>query len=160
MKQATLAELLGVDRATISRWESRAHEPDANAQHQALAAVGASRVDDTALRRLVERSADCVHLIEEASHVCLAYSPARARDWHTSGRAMLGRSLWPFATDEIRMVEGELAEAGWWDVADPAPKVFTTRGATNGAITISAGGIMWERVYLTDGTPARLVTGC
>lgn len=160
MKQAALGDLLGVDQATVSRWESGAHAPEAKAQHRALAIVGSLRGDDAALRRLVERSIDCVHLVEEASHVCLAYSPSRARDWGTSKRAMLGRSLWPFATEEIQIAESELAGAGWWDVAAPAPKEFTTRGVAEGTITISAGGILWERVYLSDGTPARLVTGC
>ena len=160
MKQAALADLLGIDQATVSRWESGVHVPDAEVQHQALSRVGELRGDDAALRRLVERSIDRVHLVEEGSHVCLAYSTARARDWRTSDRTMLGHSLWPFATEEIRRAESELNEAGWWDLAAPAPKVFTTKGASSGAIKISAGGIMWERVYLADGTPVRLVTGC
>jgi hypothetical protein len=40
----------------------------------------------------------------------------------------------------------------------PAPRIFQTSERRD-AIRISAGGIMWERLYLSDGTPVRLVTG-
>ncbi|MEM9223217.1 MAG: helix-turn-helix transcriptional regulator [Pseudomonadota bacterium] len=159
MKQAALADLLRVNQATVSRWECGTYAPGGDIQRQVFDALGQIRTDDATLRRLVERSIDCVHLVEEASHICLAYSPNRARDWGTSRRAMLGVSLWQFATDEIRQAESELADAGWWDDAAPAPKLFVTSGAVHDPITISAGDILWERLYLSDGTPVRLVSG-
>jgi DNA-binding XRE family transcriptional regulator len=159
VKQAALADLLGVDQATVSRWESGSRSPLAAVQHRAFDTLGPLRSHDAALRRLVERSADCVHLVDEASHVCLAYSPRRARDWGTTPRAMLGVSLWRFATDDIRRAEAELVQTGWWEVAVPPPKAFVAERTVHGEIRISAGTIVWERVYLADGTPARLVSG-
>lgn len=125
----------------------------------ALDALAASRTDDATLRRLVEHSTDCVHLVDEATHVCLAYSLKRAKDWRNSQRALLGVSLWQFATDEIRKAEAELAESDWWSSQMPAPRCFITSEKIFDEIVISAGTIRWERLYLSDGTPVRLVTG-
>ncbi len=117
------------------------------------------REDDAALKRLVVHSAECLHLVEEISHRCLAYSAARARDWKTSQSALLGVSLWQFATDEIRSAEADLEQDGWWDLHSPTPKSFVTSEAVHNRIRISAGQITWERLYLSDGTPVRLVSG-
>ncbi len=158
-KQAHLAELLQVDQATVSRWERGGQTPPPETQQAVFAALGPTRADDSALRRLVMSSSDCVHLVEEASHRCLAYSASRARDWKTSQSALLGVSLWQFATEEIQAAEAELDADGWWEMHTPAPKAFLTSEAVHDRIRISAGEIIWERLYLSDGTPVRLVSG-
>ena len=91
--------------------------------------------------------------------MCLAYSRSRARDWRVGQSDMLGISLWQFATEEIARAEGELEHSDWWSDVSPEPKLFVTSHADAGGIRISAGQILWERVYLSDGTPARLVSG-
>lgn len=53
----------------------------------------------------------------------------------------------------------ELTDEGWWDLQAPNPKAFSTSQAVHDQITISAGQIVWERLYLADGTPVRLVSG-
>ncbi|MES0861076.1 helix-turn-helix transcriptional regulator [Ruegeria sp. SCPT10] len=158
-KQSHLAELLQVDQATISRWERGGQTPPPDMQQGVFAVLGPARVDDSALRRLVETSSDCLHLVEEASHRCLAYSASRAKDWKTSQNALLGVSLWQFATDEIQQAEAELDQEGWWEAHTPTPKSFLTSEAVHDRIRISAGEIIWERLYLSDGTPVRLVSG-
>ncbi|WP_254055845.1 helix-turn-helix domain-containing protein [Ruegeria sp. EL01] len=159
LKQSALAEVLQVDQTTISRWENGAQTPLPETQQAVFSALGPIREDDSALRRLVMSSTECVHLVEETSHKCLAYSASRARDWNTSQQALLGVSLWQFATDEIRHAEAELANEGWWDQHSPNPKAFLTSEAVHDRIRISAGEIRWERLYLSDGTPVRLVSG-
>ena len=159
LKQSALADLLEVDQTTISRWESGRQTPSPDQQQAVFSVLGPARADDSALGRLVMGSTDCVHLVEEASHRCLAYSPSRARDWKTSQRALLGVSLWQFATDEIRQAEDELKDEGWWDLHTPSPKAFLTSEVVHDRIRISAGEIIWERLYLVDGTPVRLVSG-
>jgi len=158
-KQEALAAQIGVNQATISRWESGTQSPDFNMQRLVFDALARTRGDDAALRRLVETSTGCVHLVEDVSHICLAYSKGRARDWKATDRGHLGTSLWPYATDEIRLAESQLSDEGWWDLLSPPPKSFVTSGAIYPNIRISQGGILWERVYLADGTPARLVSG-
>lgn len=159
MKQQALAFALNVTQTTVSRWESGVQVPDAELQYQAMDWLIASPAEDAALKRLVESSSECVHLVEEASHMCLAYSPGRARDWNASRRGLLGVSLWQFATDEIRKAECELDGHGWWDEITPAPKRVVTSEAIYSELKISAGGMLWERMYLSDGRPVRLVTG-
>ena len=159
IKQLVIAQEMGVDQATVSRWETGQQTPEPKVQHAVIALLAKSRTDDGALRRLVENSNDCLHLVEEASHICLAYSRSRAEDWLVSQRAMIGVSLWRFSTDEIRKAEAELADSDWWSVQEPKAKLFCTSEATHSAIRISAGGILWERLYLADGTPVRLVSG-
>ena len=161
IKQTELAQDLGLDQTTISRWEAGHIVPDKDIQLRTFSLLSRGRRDNGALRRLIETSATPVHLVDETSHICLAYSKSRAKDWQTSQRQMLGVSLWQFATDEIRQAEGELADSDWWSAHTPAPKRFCTSAAyyPNG-IHISAGGILWERLYLADGTPVRLVNAC
>ncbi|WP_424833504.1 helix-turn-helix domain-containing protein [Ruegeria sp.] len=158
-KQSALADLLNVDQTTISRWENNVQIPAPELQTSVFSALGSIKADDDALKRLVVRSKDCLHLVEEASHNCLAYSASRAKDWNTSQNALLGVSLWQFATDEIRQAEHELHDSGWWDLQHPEPKTFITSEARHDRIRISAGQITWERLYLSDGTPVRLVSG-
>lgn len=159
LKQSALADLLEVDQTTISRWENGAQTPSSDVQQSVFSVLGPAPSDDSALMRLVMGSTDCLHLVEEASHICLAYSASRARDWKTSQRALLGVSLWQFATDEIQQAEHELKDDGWWDMHTPNPKSFLTSEAVHDRIKISAGEIIWERLYLADGTPVRLVSG-
>lgn len=159
VKQSALAQELRVDQTTVSRWEAGHQTPSAGMQQKAPEALAVSRTDDAALRRLVENAGNYVHLVEETTHVCLACSHKRAGDWRTSQRALPGVSLWQFATDEIRQAEAEPGDSNWWSVRIPTPKSFRTSRRVHDEITISAGGILWERLYLSDGTPVRLVTG-
>ncbi|MBL1435271.1 MAG: helix-turn-helix transcriptional regulator [Rhodobacteraceae bacterium] len=159
VKQLSLALEMGVNQTTVSRWEAGQQTPSIKMQQKALAILSTARSDDTALRRLVENAGNYVHLVDDATHVCLAYSPLRARSWNTSQQALLGVSLWQFATDEIQQAEADLEKSDWWSAQMPTPQSFQTSRRVHDEITISAGGILWERLYLSDGTPVRLVTG-
>lgn len=159
VKQLALAQIMNVDQATVSRWEAGRQAPHPDLQRQALQALVSARTEDAALKRLVESSVAPVHLIDDATHICLAYSSARARDWGASRSELQGVSLWRFATDEIREAERALGASDWWTDAMPAPKRFRTSGADYDKIRITPGPMMWERLYLSDGTPVRLVTG-
>lgn len=159
VKQFALADMLQVNQATVSRWEAGVQTPPPYLQRRALSALSQPRVADSALRRLVENSGDCVHLVDEATHNCLAYSRRRANDWRRSQHELLGVSLWKFATEEIQRAERDLEHSDWWSVQLPAPRFFRTSGKVYDEIVISPGGILWERLYLSDGTPVRLCTG-
>ena len=66
-------------------------------------------------------------------------------------------SLWRFATDEIRAAESRLGELGWYD--DGATQLSFWTGANDSPIVpIEPGVLVWERLQLSDGTLARLVT--
>ncbi len=159
LKQAALADLIQVDQATVSKWENTTNTPNENMQKGVFRALSPYRADDPALRRLVESSSDCVHLVEEANHVCIAYSRGRSLEWCVNRSDLIGISLWQFATDEIRQAENELLESDWWNSYTPSPKVFQTSEAVHEEFRIRAGPVVWERLYLSDGTPVRLVSG-
>lgn len=159
VKQSHAAELLGVTQATLSRWETGRHPISDSAQRK-LSQLLASPLDsagDAGLRRLVESSTLPVHLICDLSHRLLAASPTRVIDWAVDLAEMRGRSLWPFATDEIRAAESRLGELGWYEHGTSQVR-FENGANDNPIVPIEPGLLVWERLQLSDGTLARLVT--
>jgi transcriptional regulator with XRE-family HTH domain len=159
VKQSHAAELLGVTQATLSRWERGYHRLPAEAERKLAQFLRAplDSAGDAGLRRLVEGSALSVHLICDLSHRLLAASPARVINWTADLAELRGRSLWRFATEEIRAAESRLGELGWYD--DGVAEVSFENGANGSEIVpIEPGMLVWERLQLSDGTLARLVT--
>jgi len=159
IKQSHLAELLSVTQATVSRWERGQQHPSPDQEQALLRLLTAPRKpgQDAALRRLVESSSRPVHLICDLSHRLLAASPARTAGWRLPACEFEGRSLWPYATEEIRAAEARLDALGWDEPAAPVV-AFLTGGNYEQAVPILPGWVIWERIRLDDGTPARLVT--
>ena len=159
VKQSHAAELFGVTQATLSRWEQGHHRLPEAAQRKLSQLLQAplDSAADAGLRRLVEGSTLPTHLICDLSHRLLAASPSRFAQWAADDADLRGSSLWPFATDEIRAAEGRLGELGWYD--DGVAQVSFDNGANGSEIVpIEPGMLVWERLQLSDGTLARLVT--
>lgn len=159
VKQGHVAELFGVTQATLSRWERGYHAIPESAQrrlsHLLMAPLDSAA--DAGLRRLVESSRLSVHLICDLTHRLLAASPARLGAWRTEAAELRGTSLWRFATAEIREAECRLGDLGWYD--DGAAELRFWTGANGDPIVpIEPGILVWERMQLSDGTLARLVT--
>src|SRR4051794_14425815 len=91
MKQGHLAELLGVNQATVSRWErdQLALPIEQAIKLERIFAAPPHEAVDTALKRLVEDSVRPVHLICDRTHRLLAASRPRQAEW----RAPLGAFL-------------------------------------------------------------------
>jgi transcriptional regulator with XRE-family HTH domain len=159
VKQSHAAELLGVTQATLSRWERGHHRlPEAAARKlEQLLAAPLESAQDTGLRRLVESSALPVHLICDLTHCLLAASPQRFAEWRADAPALRGTSLWRFATGEIQHAESRLGDLGWYDDGTTELRFWT--GANHDPqVPIVPGVLVWERLTLSDGTLARLVT--
>lgn len=159
IKQSHAAEMLGVTQATVSRWELGRHRPT-ESESRRLARLLQAPLDsggDAALRRLVESSDLSVHLICDLSHRLLAASPSRYAEWHASAEDLHGVSLWRFATDQIRAAESRLPDLGWYEEGR-ASLTFWTDTNHRDVVTIVPGRLLWERLQLSDGTLARLVT--
>lgn len=157
-KQGVLAEAAGVTQATVSRWESGELEPGPEAGERLMALLARPAPGaDSALRRLVEASGLPMHLVADTDHRLLAVSPPRLREWGPDKDGLRGTCLWRFATAEIEAEEARLADRGWWDAAVPDPVRLVTGQGTRG-LNIVAGPMLWERLYLADGTPVRLCT--
>lgn len=158
VKQIHLAEILSVTQATLSRWERGTHLPDPDhevALRRWLDAGGNSSAD-AALKRLVESSAQPVHLIRDGTHQLLAASASREAAWRATANDLQGQSMWRFASSEIEAVEARLGEIGWFDAVTAI--AFQTGGNTDPLVPIVPGRVLWERIRLQDGTDARLVT--
>lgn len=166
IKQVHLAELLGVSQATVSRWESGTIAPDEEHGRRIRELLNGSldHHGDRALKRLVESSALPIHLICDATHRLLAASPARERDWGRSVNELEGVSLWPFASRELEEAELKLAAKGWQaepptsELGSQPATIWTAGNSSNSEVRINPSLVLWERMSLTDGSIARLVT--
>jgi len=156
-KQSIVAELAGVPQTTVSRWERGEIAPAEDMARNVIAALGrsCSGLADTPLRRLIEGSLQPVHLVCDDDHRLLAASPSRLQQWRIAFAELEGRSLWPFASDEVVAAEKGLEAQGWRDDAAPAPISVELAPADRG-LRFVAGQMLWERLHLADGTAARL----
>ncbi|HVJ44432.1 MAG TPA: helix-turn-helix transcriptional regulator [Dongiaceae bacterium] len=158
VKQMRAAEMLRVSQATISRWENGRLAPT-RAEQVAIRQLLAARLDSAAdheLARLVTGSDRPVHLICDLTHRLLALSATRARDWRGGRGELMGRSLWRYASDELRAAEAALADHGWYQPAPPAIEGVT--GANHSRrLRIRPGRFRFTRFQLSDGSYARLV---
>jgi transcriptional regulator with XRE-family HTH domain len=160
MKQTHVAEYFGVTQPIVSRIERGELVPTGTLRTRVLDFV-AARLDparDAGLRRLIERAGSPVHLICDITHLLLAASPARENEWQRSFNDFRGRSLWPFATDAICAAEARLPELGWGERDGTNMLTFATPANQSRELRIAAGVLIWDRIILADGSPARIVT--
>ena len=157
VKQAHAGELLGVSQATISRWENGQQMPDEDEQTR-LRALMQARLDSAAdhqLARMIDQAPGAVHLVCDLTHRLLAMSARRERQCALPRSALIGTSLWRYASPEIQHAEVRLAELGWFGPAAPAVDLVTgPNGQTEVAILPSR--MRWVRFQLSDGSFARL----
>ncbi|WP_342618370.1 helix-turn-helix transcriptional regulator [Rhodoferax sp. GW822-FHT02A01] len=158
LKQETIAALANVNQATVSRWESGAIAPPQETMQRLLRALDQIPFMDSALQRLVHTSSLPVHLITDVDHRLLAASIPRQRMWGIAENAMLQTSLWKFATTDIVAAESRLGAVGWWEQEAPEPVLVHLRSPQTEGLHIHAGTMLWERVWLANGLPARLCT--
>lgn len=160
IKQARLADILGVTQATVSRWEKGMQRPapvQLDLIDQMMTRKRNFRLDQ-AIKRLVIHSNQRVHLIEDRSHRLLCASQAREHEWQRDCSDLLGTSLWRFATPEIAVAEKSLHDLGWHeDQTDHL--TFETSRRDGAPMRIVDSYILWERFFLSDGTAVRLTTG-
>jgi transcriptional regulator with XRE-family HTH domain len=160
MKQAHAAELLAVTQSTVSRIEHGELKPAGALRNRLLDLVSARihPARDAALRRLVEGSASPVHLVCDLTHRLLAASAPREREWRRAASELLGQPLWRFASEAIRSAEARLPDLGWGEHDGAHALTFVTGANGLDELRIVPGVQIWERILLSDGSPARLVT--
>jgi transcriptional regulator with XRE-family HTH domain len=159
VKQNHAAELFGVSQSTISRWESGTQQME-QAERAKIHAVVVARIDaaaDAVLAQLVRESPRLVHLVCDNTHVLLACSQAREREFGIAYSELRGRSLRGFATEEIAIEDSRLEQRGWYDIPTPEPVIVET-GANNSVfVPILPSVCRWTRLTLSNGAVARLV---
>jgi transcriptional regulator with XRE-family HTH domain len=158
IKQLHAAQMLGVSQATVSRWEN-GQIPPSDEEAERLRTLMAARLDsaaDQVLARLVTHSAAPVHLICDFTHRLLAASPAREAQFKVPTSQLMGTSLWRYASEDIVVAEGQLAERGWYEAGPPSIE-FHTRARDSDNLVIHACDMRWVRFQLSDGSFVRLV---
>jgi transcriptional regulator with XRE-family HTH domain len=160
MKQAHAAELLGVTQSTVSRIERGELKPTGILRNRLLDLVSARihPARDAALRRLIEGSATPVHLVCDLTHRLLAASSPREREWRRAAAELRGQPLWRYASEAIRSAEARLPDLGWGERDGAHALTFVTGANGLDELRIAPGVLVWERILLSDGSPARLVT--
>ncbi|AJP59971.2 transcriptional regulator [Pandoraea vervacti] len=158
IKQSHAAQLLGVSQSTVSRWEAGTLTigGDELARIEPLLAAHLDSPADGALARLVNFNALPMHLVCDLTHRLLACSPSRAVEFSAPVSTLLGRSLWPFATEAIQTQEAFLRSAGWGERAAQSVE-FETGSNASTLVPIRDSRCRWTRFTLSDGTVARLV---
>jgi len=159
VKQSHAADMFRVSQSTISRWEAGVQdaEPEQRARIEALLKARLDSAADHALARLVACSSQPVHLVCDLTHRLLACSVPRAAEFGVPVAGLLGRSLWPFATEEIAAQETSLDALGWREgIAAPALE-FATGANDSLLVPIHQSQCRWTRLTLSDGSTARLV---
>jgi len=159
IKQTHFAQLMGVNQATVSRWE-RGQLALSAAQRAAahrLLAAAQDASQDAALKRLVESSTRKVHLICDRTHRLLAASPSRQAEWRADAAEFMGRSLIGYASEEILAAEATLDGLGW-HAGELSSLEIATGANADPVIPIVSGRVLWERIALADGRAGRIVT--
>jgi len=87
--------------------------------------------------------------------VQLAASPGNPTPWPLP--ALLGTSLWRYASPEIVRMEAALDPLGWHDRAGPPSVEFATGTNASRVVPIRGSTCRWTRMTLSDGSAARLV---
>ncbi|MDU9394024.1 helix-turn-helix transcriptional regulator [Pseudomonas sp. zfem002] len=159
VKQSHAAEMFKVSQSTISRWESGVQEaePEQRAHIEMLLRARLDSAADQALARLVNTSAQPVHLVCDLSHRLLACSPSRAAQFSVPVGQLLGRSLWPFVTEQIAAQEARLDSLGWRAGLAPPALEFATGANASLLVPIQHSQCRWTRLTLSDGSMARMV---
>ena len=159
IKQTHFAQLMGVNQATVSRWERGQLALSAAQQAAAhrLLAAAQDASQDAALKRLVESSTLKVHLICDRTHRLLAASPSRQAEWRADAAEFMGRSLIGYASAEILAAEATLDGLGWY-AGELSSLEIATGANADPVIPIVSGRVLWERIALADGCAGRIVT--
>ena len=159
IKQSHVAALMGVSQGTVSRWEHGTHIlSDAQlTKLKQLLQRPAAPMQDAALRRLIESSTLKVHLICDRTHELLAASRSRIAEWRIEPVELRGKSLLRYASGEILQAESTLQRLGWFD-GGLRSLIVNTGANGDPLVPIVVGSVLWERILLDDGSPARLVT--
>lgn len=159
VKQSHAAELFGVDQSTVSRWECGILDMTGDQRARAETLLGArlSSAGDAALARLVEQSSGGAHLMCDYSHRLLALSAMRRREFGIDADELMGRSLWPFITEELAKIETSLEAQGWFDLASPPSLVAFTGANCSDIVPIIRSHCRLTRLILSDGAPVRLI---
>jgi transcriptional regulator with XRE-family HTH domain len=157
LKQTALAELIGVDQATISRWESGRQNPDLAMQHRLRDLM--RRIEpreEILLKHWINASVGYTVLCDE-DRIIRAASPSYCSIHGLSSADVLGLSSIPVFTAELERALWLAIDRGFFEGEVASATVVGRANALSGQSLDIPGMSVWTPVPLTDGRVLRRV---
>jgi transcriptional regulator with XRE-family HTH domain len=157
LKQTALADLLGVDQATVSRWESGRQSPDLGMQRRLRSLMQqAGPREEVLLRHWINAAVGYTSLSDE-NRVVVAASPSFCDYHRVNASEIEGMSLIPAFTEELEQLWAMAIERGFLE-GDIASVTLVSRSHLLSGYERNVGTIaVWTPVPLADGQFLRRV---
>jgi DNA-binding XRE family transcriptional regulator len=157
LKQTALADMLGVDQATVSRWESGRQSPDLGMQRRLRSLMQqAGPQHDVLLKHWINTAVGYTSLSDE-NRVIVAASPSFCQYHHIDPGEIIGMSLVPAFSEELESLWGIALEGGFLE-GDIASVTCVSRAHLLSGDERNVGAIScWTPVPLADGQFLRRV---
>lgn len=150
-KQTALAEMVGVDQATVSRWESGRITPEPDMQRRLLGLMRSVVADEYQLRHAAEAAMGEVVLSDE-DHVIRAASASYCAAHGVTQSVIIGMSGRPLYREEAEQIRQLAHDSGFYR-GDIASLTMVARGNSlcgrRHDIRVKA---VWVPTRLLDGT--------
>ena len=151
LKQTALAEMIGVDQATVSRWESGRQSPDLRTQRRLRDLV--RRIEphqEVLLKHWIDTSVGYTVLCDE-NRIIRAASASYCSIHGVSPSDVLGRSSLPVFTADLERALWQAVDRGFFE-GEVASVTVVGRWNTLSGRQREVGGIaVWTPVPLADG---------
>ena len=157
LKQVALAEMIGVDQATISRWESGRQSPDLAMQQRLRDLM--RRIEpgeEVLLKHWINASVGYTVLCDE-DRIIRAASPSYCSIHGLSAADVLGQSTIPSFTAELEQALWLTVDRGFFEGEVASVTVVGRTNALSGNPRDIPGMSVWTPVPLTDGRVLRRV---
>jgi PAS domain S-box-containing protein len=157
LKQTALAELIGVDQATVSRWESGRQIPDLGMQRRLrdLMRRAESR-EEMLLKHGINAAVGYTVLCDE-DRIIRAASPSFCEIHGVSRAEIIGHSSMPIFTAELEQMLDITIEHGFFEGEVASATVVSRFHALSGGWRNHAGMVSWTPVPLADGRILRRI---
>jgi transcriptional regulator with XRE-family HTH domain len=157
LKQTALAEMLGVDQATVSRWESGRQAPDLGMQRRLRSLMQhAGPRQEVLLKHWINTAIGYTSLSDE-NRVVVAASPSFCDFQRIDANEIVGMSLIPAFTEELEQLWGIAVERGFLE-GDIASVTTVSRANLLSGQERNIGTIaVWTPVPLADAQVLRRV---
>jgi DNA-binding XRE family transcriptional regulator len=151
LKQATLAEAVGVDQSTISRWESGAVLPEPKIQQRLLALMRCSSAGERLLKHTISVALDECGL-STRERIILAASPSYCAAHGVSPRDIVGKSAQPMDTADAERLRRLVCEEGFFRGEIASVTAIVRAHSLSGHRRNRPTKAIWTPVRLGDGS--------
>lgn len=148
-KQTTLADMLSVDQATVSRWERGLQRPDLAARQRLTDLLRRELPSaDRAVLMAVQASPWWALALDRGGRI-LAASEPMAEWWGQPAGQLAGRPAQPMISDDLAWGLDRAAEAGFWHGDVAAMRVTASMATPSGEPFHAL--FAWTPAFLSDG---------